>query len=459
MHNDIAAQIHETSLALLADPGIGVEHETIRDLLLKSGARDGRAAGVVRLSAQMVDEYVTLAPETVVLTDRQGHETYLGARGEPTFWSCPGLYLWREGQHRPFTTADMADMARLLDQLGHVDVIFGMSLDDVPPTVRDVVGVQIMAKNSRKHVRVLCFTPAGAETIVEMRQVVGDYPWLSVGFTAHGPLRWTNLALEIFQRTAGHGIPTTINGEPTAGVSGPVTLAGCAAVGNAEILAGIVINQLLEPGRPCIYNLGLAHIFDMKTAIAVTGAPENHLLADISALMGRFYNLPSASWVSTEAMCPDSQAALEKMLGFQTHVTSGVSAIWGMGQLESEMTISPAQAVIDNEIVGLVKRYQRGVEVSHESLALEATREVGIAGSFLDHMHTLKNFRSELYEPQILWRQPREAWEAEGCKRLDERAEEVAKELIQREPVEVISEDQSKALDAIVARFQRTATS
>ena len=107
--------------------------------------------------------------------------------------------------------------------------------------------------------------------MVEMKKVVGDFPWFSVGFTAHGPLRWTNLALEIYRHTAGHGIPATVNGEPMAGVSGPVTLAGAAAVGNAEILAGIVVNQILEPGRPVIFNLGLAHVFDMRTAIAVTG--------------------------------------------------------------------------------------------------------------------------------------------------------------------------------------------
>ena len=115
--------------------------------------------------------------------------------------------------------------------------------------------------------------------MAEMKKVIGDYPWFSVGFTAHGPLRWTNLALEIFKRSAGHGIPTTINGEPMAGVSGPVTLAGSAAVGTAEILAGLVINQILEPGRPCVFNLGLAHTFDMRTSIAVTGGPENHLFA------------------------------------------------------------------------------------------------------------------------------------------------------------------------------------
>lgn len=58
------------------------------------------------------------------------------------------------------------------------------------------------------------------EAMVEMKQVFPG-SWFSVGFTAHGPLRWTHLAMEIFRRSAGHGIPVTINGEPMAGVTGP----------------------------------------------------------------------------------------------------------------------------------------------------------------------------------------------------------------------------------------------
>src|SRR5512136_2444780 len=274
----------------------------------------------------------------------------------------------------------MADLARLLDQLDNVQAIFGLAMEDVPPPARDVMGLKIIAENSSKHIRVLCFSPEGAAALVEMKRVVGQHAWFSIGFTAHGPLRWTRLALEIFRRTAGAGIPVTVNGEPMAGVSGPVTLAGTAAVGNAEILAGLVINQLLEPGRPCIYNLGLAHVFDMRTAIAVTGAPENALLAQISAVMGRFYNLPSASWVSTESMCPDSQAALEKMFGFYTHMAGGVTNIWGVGQLESELTISTAQAVIDNEMISVARRFEQGVRFNDASLAVDVIRAVGNAG-------------------------------------------------------------------------------
>jgi trimethylamine--corrinoid protein Co-methyltransferase len=363
------------------------------------------------------------------------------------------MKMYEDNVIRPFTKNDMARVARLLDKLENVDGVFGYALDDVPPRARDVVGLRTMAENTRKHIRVLCFTPQGSEMMVEMKKVVGDYPWFSVGFTAHGPLRWTNLALEIFKGSAGHGIPISINGEPMAGVSGPVTLAGSAAVGTAEILAGIVINQILEPERPCVFNLGLAHTFDMRTAIAVTGGPENHLFAQIAGAMGRFYNMPSASWVSTEAMCPDAQAALEKMCGFFTHLQSGVSNIWAVGQLESELAFSPAQAVIDDEIIAYAKRYLRGVEVNEDTLSVELIREVGISGSFLEQMHTAEYFKSELYMPKILCRLPREKWEKKGSKTLSEVAEEKAKGLMQNRVDHCLSDDQLKELDTLADRF------
>ncbi|MDP6111819.1 MAG: trimethylamine methyltransferase family protein [Planctomycetota bacterium] len=450
-----AEQIHEASLSLLQEPGVRVEHEEILGLLKSNGANPGSGSQDVRLPREMVEEFLGQAPEEVVLTNRFGEETILSSRSEPVFWSVPGMGFCHRGEHRAFASDDMAAMARLLDQLPNVQTVFGMSLDDIPPPARDVVGLRIMAENTSKHIRVLCFAPQSMEVMLEMKSVIGEHPWFSVGFTAHGPLRWTNLALEVFRLTAGRGIPATVNGEPMAGTSAPVTLEGTAAVGNAEILAGIVINQILEPGRPCIYNFGLAHTFDMKTAIAVTGGPENALFAQISAMMGRFYCLPSCSWVSTEAMCPDSQAALEKMFGFQTHVQSGVSCIWGVGQLESELTISPGQAVIDNEMIEYAKRYHRGIEVSEEKLALDVTRSVGIAGSFLDHEHTLTHFRDELFEPSLLFRKRRSDWNAEGMKRLDERAEEIADDLMARPVDNGLSDEQRIELGRLASKRLR----
>jgi len=311
------------------------------------------------------------------------------------------------------------------------------------------VGLRVIAENTTKHVRVLCFSPEGMDVMVRMKDVVGDYPWFSIGFTAHGPLRWTNLALDIFYRTAGHAIPITVNGEPMAGVSGPVTIAGSAAVGTAEILSGIVINQILEPGRPCGSNLGLAHTMDMRAALAVTGGPENALFAQISARLGRFYGIPSGSWVSTESMRPDAQAALEKMCGFVTHLEERVSNIWGLGQLESELTVSPAQAVIDDEMIAYVRRYLRGAEVNDDTLALDLVREVGISGSFLGVMHTMEHFKDELFMPEVSFRKKRADWDLAGRPDMEKRAEEKARVLMSEEPRNGLSAEQIRELDSL----------
>jgi trimethylamine:corrinoid methyltransferase-like protein len=324
----------------------------------------------------------------------------------------------------------------------------GMAMTDIPPHHRDFVGVRVIADNCRKHVRALCFTARGMEALCAM-QPVFDGNWLSIGFTAHGPLRWTHLALDIFLRSSGRGIPTTINGEPMAGVTGPVTLAGSIAVGNAEILAGIVVNQILEPGRPMIYNLGLAHTFDMRYATAVTGGPENALFAVASAAMGRYYDLPSCSWVSTDSLLDDSQAAMEKMFGFQVHASSGVSLIWGMGQLESEKKISLIQLVLDNELINYCSRFQRGIDFTPDSLQIPLIEKIGPSGSFLETDHTFGNFRTEFWEPVLLNRQ---GHRLDGME-IERRAAERARDLLRRDPLSHHDQDRLDELRSIERRF------
>ena len=400
--------LHETTLRILEEIGVRLEHDGIVTRMLRAGAKAGPGSQEVRFPRQMIAEYLALAPRRVDLARRDGTVDVLTPDSPAIFWTNPGMYLWTGTDRREITSADLASVARLCDHLDAVQGVIGMALCDVEPRHRDFTGARIIAENCRKHVRPLCFTPTGMEALSEMKQVFPGN-WLSVGFTAHGPLRWTNLALAIFEKSAGSGIPATINGEPMAGVTGPVTLAGAMAVGNAEILSGIVVNQVLEPGRPVIYNLGLAHTFDMKHATAVTGGPENALYAAASADLGRFYHLPSSSWASTESVFDDGQAALETALAIQTHLAARCGLIWGLGQLESEKTISLAQLVIQNEMVGFARHHARGFAVTPETLQFDLIREVGIGGSFLETEHTLRHFRETLWEPRILNRKPREA--------------------------------------------------
>jgi trimethylamine--corrinoid protein Co-methyltransferase len=441
-------RIHEASLRILDEVGVRLEHDGLVARALAAGARAGHGAYEVRLPPEMVREHLALAPRTVELAARDGTTTVLASDSEPVFWTAPVLYLWTGTERRPVTSEDLATIARLGDGLEAVQGVMGVAMADVPPLHRDFVGLRMIAEGTRKHARVLCFSPRGMDAVVRMKPVFPG-PWFSVGFTAHGPLRWTNLALEVFARSAGHGIPVTVNGEPMAGASAPVSLAGAFAVGNAEILAGIVVNQLLEPGRPVVYNLGLGHVFDMRRATAVTGGPENALFARASAALGRFYGLPSSSWVSTESLFEDEQAALETMFGIATHVQEGVSLVWGLGQLESEMTLSFAQLVIDDEMVAYVRRHRRGFAVDEAALALDLVREVGIAGSFLETDHTFSHHRRELFSPRLLNRRPRNACPGP----LHAVAAARVRELLAARPEPTMAEDELSTLLAVEREF------
>ena len=169
--------------------------------------------------------------------------------------------------------------------------------------------------------------------------------------------------------------------------------------------------------------------------------------------MGRFYELPSCSWVSTESFTVDAQASLEKSIGFFSHVQSGVSLIWGVGQLESELTLSPAQAVIDNEILAYVNRYHRGVDDTDEDLAVEASRRVGIGGNFLTDPHTMDHFRTEFFEPGLLQRTRRENWREKGAPALSGIAEAKADALMAQDAEPCVTGDQSRALRDVERRF------
>ncbi|HOX06665.1 MAG TPA: trimethylamine methyltransferase family protein [Planctomycetota bacterium] len=440
--------LHETTLRILEEIGVRLEHDGVVARMLKAGAKPGAGPQDVRFPRKMVEEHLKLAPSRVTLARRDGTADALTPDSPSVFWTNPGMYLWNGKERRELSSRDLGSVARLCDNLDSVQGVMGMAMADVPPRHRDFTGVRVIAENCRRHVRALCFTPTGMEALAEMKKVFPGN-WLSVGFTAHGPLRWTNLALAIFEKSAGHGIPTTINGEPMAGVTGPVTLAGAMAVGNAEILSGIVVNQVLEPGRPVIYNLGLAHTFDMKNATAVTGGPENALFARASAELGRFYDLPSSSWASTESVFDDGQAALEMTFAIHSHSYNRSSLVWGLGQLESEKTISLAQLVIHDEILAYSRRYERGFAVTPETLQYDLIRQVGIGGSFLETEHTLENFRENLWDPRISNRRARESCPGP----LEEVARARAEELIAADREEKIGAAERSELLRIEKAF------
>jgi trimethylamine--corrinoid protein Co-methyltransferase len=297
------------------------------------------------------------------------------------------------------------------------------------------------------------------EAILEMSDVLlegrplKENPILSFGFTIVSPLRWSDSALGVFRVSSGYGIPLMINSEVISGATAPVTLAGSLVLANAEALSGLTIAQLLEPGRPIVFNLGFSHTFDMKVAETLTGSPEGGLLGAAGGAIARFHHLPSASWMSTESKIPDAQAAYEKTLLGLLHALGGVNLIWGIGNLESTLTVSPEQAVIDDEIVAGILRAWKGIRVDEEGMAVSVIKELGQKGNHLSSDHTFKHFREELWMTDLLSRERFSLWEKGGRKGLTRRAEERVQNLLRTSPLDHLSGPRREKLEHIEKRW------
>jgi hypothetical protein len=184
----------------------------------------------------------------------------------------------------------------------------------------------------------------------------------------------------------------------------------------------------------------------MRSLISLTGSAECGLHAAAGAQLAQFYDLPCASWMSTESSVPDAQAGLEKTMTGLHHVLSGVNIIWGIGNLDSQQSMSMEMAAIDNDIAGQLLRAQRGVEVTDDTLALHVLEEVGVGGSYMMADHTLDNYREQLHYPDLIHRGERETWEKTGGKWLHEAAHERVAEILARPREELLSDEQEAEL-------------
>lgn len=447
-------EIHAASLEVLAEVGVMINHPEVRRLLLEHGAKEGQGENLF-FPSSLIETALKKSPSSVRLADLSGTVTEIKPGSRPLFWAGNAMFYFRQGERQELTREAYVQFCRVADKLPHLHAIVGTNISDYPPEAKDFVGFRTMAEWTQKHLRPVIFTPKGVQVIIAMAEVLLDgqslreRPIFSLGFTAVSPLRWSDSALEVFRVSSGYGIPLMINSEVICGTTGPVTLAGSLVLANAEALSGVVIAELLEPGRPVVFNLGFSHTFDMKAVETLTGAPEGGLLGATASAIAHFHGLPSASWMSTESKTPDAQAAYEKTLLGLLHALGGVNLIWGIGNLESTMTLCPEQAVIDDEIAAGILRAWEGIEINEETMAVSVIKALAQKADYLSHEHTLRHFREELRMSRLLSRERWAVWEKAGKKDLYQRASDRVEEILAQPPSEHLSGIQRERLHQI----------
>ncbi|MEM2357323.1 MAG: trimethylamine methyltransferase family protein [Candidatus Bathyarchaeia archaeon] len=461
LSNEEIWEIHNASLKMLNKLGVIVKHEKFLKMLKEAGADVNEEKQLAKLPVYLIEELINKAPSGYIMGGRKReHDLYIGdGKGYVrSQGGCDHILDLETGIIREANTNDVVDAAVLQDALENIHWCASfLHPSDEPPMTRDLYQLMLMMENTVKHIVAQPYTTESFKYQVEMAKTIAGSeeefmkrPLISVFVGPTSPLEIDKHNCELIEIAAKNRIPIMPVSAPIAGATGPVTLAGLAALAHAEIMMITVLAQLINPGTPIEYT-PRPNTMDMRTAQALWGAIEYALASAIGVQLARFIKLPvCVQCLSTDSKLPDGQACIEKSMQITLAALMKPDTMTGAGGIDSVKTASLEQLVIDNEIIGIAKRIAKGIEVNEETIAYHVVERVKHGGHFLADKHTAQYYLKEHYIPKLFDRNTRGAWEAAGKKDLTTRARETAKKILKEYERRPLDEDIKKELRKIM---------
>ncbi|MEM2889715.1 MAG: trimethylamine methyltransferase family protein [Candidatus Bathyarchaeia archaeon] len=433
-------EIHRSSLKILERVGVLIHQTEFLKFLDDNGMYVDFERKRAKIPSSLVEECIKKTPRNITLYAReQKHDIKLGdgkIYAHPVGGAINVIDL-ESGNVRPSTRYDVENLTRMVDYLPNIHsqtmIVYPC---DVPEHLRDIYAIEAIIKNTSKNFDATPYNDKNYEYIIKMLEVIMDEeelrkrPPATCSVSPTSPLQFSADVTKIMTRATKYNLPVAVLPCPLSGATSPVTLAGTLVQQNAEILAGIVIIQLLSSGNPVIYSPRCIPL-DMSTGQACDGI-ESAIMSVCCVQLARYYGLPSDVYgLDTDSKVLDEQAAFERALNALLPALAGADTLSGAGCIESGITVSYEQIIIDDEILSMIFRAIKGVDFDEEKLAVDLIMKVACESTnFLQQRHTLQHFRSEYFLPRLASRFPRSRWEKMGGKSIVEVAREKVKKIL-----------------------------
>ncbi|MEM1539949.1 MAG: trimethylamine methyltransferase family protein [Candidatus Bathyarchaeia archaeon] len=443
--SDQIEKIHASSLKILEEVGVLIHDDEFLKFLSDNGVNVDFNSRRAKIPASLAKECIKKAPKQVTLYGRE--PKYAITLGDGKIYTHPvggaaNVVDLNSGKVRPSTREDVENLTRIVDFLPNIHsqtmIVYPT---DVPEHLRDIYAVEAIIRNTGKNFDVTPYNDTNYQYIIRMLEtVVGreelmKRPIATTSISPTSPLQFSKDATKIMVRATKYNIPIAVLPCPLSGATSPITLAGTILQQNVEVLAGIVMVQLLNPKNPVEYSPRCIPL-SMSTGQACDGI-EAALMSVGCVQLAKFYGLPCDVYgLDTDSKVLDEQAAFEKAFNGILPALAGADALSGAGCIESGITVSYEQLVIDDEIFGMIFRAVKGIAFDEEKLAVDIiTKVVNESSNFLQQKHTLKHYREEYFIPKLVDRSSRSQWKKMGSKSIVEVArEKVRKILAEHEP-------------------------
>ena len=460
--DDELEAIHKASLRVLAETGIDFLDETARRQLVDVGCRvDGDR---VRFDPDLVMHLVSTAPaEFTMHAPSPARNLHMGG-DVLTFTSVasPPFVTGLGRDRRDGNRDDYRNLIKLGQVLNAVHTVAGYPVEpmDLHPSVRHLYATHDMLTLSDKVPFVYSLSRQRNLDAIEMTRIArgADHdamdvePSLYSVINASTPLRYDTVMLHGIQEMSARNQCIVITPFTLAGAMAPVTVAGALVLQNAEALAGIAYTQVVQAGAPVIYG-GFTSNVDMRSGAPAFGTPEYWKACLIGGQLARRYRVPYRSSNVNASNSVDAQSAYESVIALWGAVMGGVNLLLhGAGWLEGGLLASYEKMVIDADLLNMVTAMLEPVVIDDAALAVEAIAEVGPAGHFFGTQHTQDRYATEHFQPMVSSWANFETWDEGGRIEAHQRAEALARTLVDAHQEPPMAADRRAALDDFVER-------
>jgi trimethylamine--corrinoid protein Co-methyltransferase len=435
-------KIDLTARRILERIGIRVMDNAFLDILKEAGVQVDYGDQIVRFEAGWLEEILARAPSQFILCSRDGkNDVHLG-KGKIHFANGGRVFRILDmgtGGYRLTMLRDVAHTATLVDCLDHIALyIIACQAHDLQPQYYHLNDFYYALNYTSKHVMGGCDSREGAKQMWELAVFIAggeeelrERPFVSVITNPISPLTIDGNTLDILDFCCSKSIPLTCAPAPISGATAPATLAGTLCQMHAEALAGVAICQVLHPGAKVLYG-AVPTAMDLRQMEYTMGSVEMAMMNAAAVQLAKLYDLPIyASGGVTEAKRPDIQSGCEKTFSNLMVASNGADLIHlAAGMLDSGNSISYEQYVIDNEVLGMIKRILAGIKVDDELLSFDVINQVGPGGNYVMEEHTIKHMRDEFFYPTLSVRCNFDIWEEQGRPSMLSRANDLVEKIL-----------------------------
>jgi trimethylamine--corrinoid protein Co-methyltransferase len=438
-------RIHQGALEVLETIGFCDAIPSCIELFTEAGATytdEGR----ILVPRAMVEDAIAKAGRHFVLPgfdpkhdmEPWGKKVYFGTAG-----AAVHVVDLETRAYRDSMLADLYDAARMVDAMDNIH-FFQRSMvprDMEDPRDLDFNTCYASISGTAKHVGTSFVLPEHVTESLEMLHLVagGEDKWRERPFVSMSncfvvpPMKFAQDACSCLEAGVRGGMPILLLAAGQAGATSPAALAGAVVQEVAEVLGALVYVNLIQPGHPAIFG-AWPFVSDLRTGAMSGGSGEQALMAAACAQMAHYYDLTGGVPAGmSDSKLPDAQSGYEKGYTNALAGVAGANMIYESAGMQASLLGCCLESyVIDNDILGGCLRSVRGIEVTEDSLSIEAIRSVCMEGPghFLGHDQTLSLMQAEYVYPEVGDRASPKEWVEQGSTDIVERARRVARDIL-----------------------------